>query len=135
MATKIFVNLPVRDLPASQKFFTALGYTFNPHFSDETGACMIISEDIYAMLLTHAKFKDFTPRPICDATQSTEVLLALSCENRAQVEDLVRRAVAAGGSTYAEPKDHGFMYQHGYQDLDGHIWELFYMDLSAVPSS
>jgi predicted lactoylglutathione lyase len=135
MATKIFVNLPVRDLAASQKFFAALGYTFNPQFSDETGACMVISEDIYTMLLTHAKFKEFTPRSICDATQSTEVLVCLSCENRAQVDELVGKAVAAGGSTYAEPKDYGFMYQHSYQDLDGHLWELVYMDPSAVQGS
>jgi uncharacterized protein len=132
MATKIFVNLPVNNLPKSIAFFTALGYTFNPQFTDETATCMIISEDIYAMLLTHDKFKTFTPKPISDAKKSTEVLICLSCETRAQVDDLVGKAVAAGGATYSEPKDYGFMYQHGYQDLDGHIWELMYMDPNAV---
>jgi len=135
MATKIFVNLPVKNLPNSMTFFKSLGYTFNPQFTDETAACMVISDDIYAMLLTHAKFKAFTPKAICDATQSTEVLVCLSCENRAQVDDFVRKAVAAGGSTYNQPQDYGFMYGHGFQDLDGHIWELMYMDPSAVKKS
>jgi len=134
MATKIFVNLPVKDLKRSVAFFTKLGYTFNPQFTDETAACMVISGDIYVMLLTRAKFKAFLPREkeVCDATRSTEALLALSCDSRGQVDDLVRKAVAAGGSTYAGAKDYGFMYQHGYQDLDGHIWELIYMDPKAV---
>ena len=132
MATKIFVNLPVKDLKKSMKFFTSLGYTFNPQFTDETAACMVISDDIYAMLLTHAKFKEFTPKAICDATKSTEVMIALSCESRQHVDDLVRKALAAGGSAYAERKDYGFMYQHGYQDPDGHIWELIYMEPGAV---
>lgn len=132
MATKIFVNLPVKDLNRSLKFFKSLGYAFNPQFTDETAACMVISEDIYAMLLTEPKFKEFTPKAICDATRSNEVLVALSCESRADVEELVRKAKAAGGTLYAEPKDYGFMYQHGYQDLDGHIWELIYMDPAHV---
>jgi predicted lactoylglutathione lyase len=134
MATKIFVNLPVTDLPRSMKFFTALGFKNNPQFTDDTAACMVISDDIYTMLLTHAKFKDFTPKAIADATKSTEVLVCLSCESRANVEELVKKAVAAGGSTYAEPKDYGFMYQHGFQDPDGHLWELVYMQPGAVPS-
>jgi predicted lactoylglutathione lyase len=133
MATQIFVNLPVKDLKKSITFFTQLGYTFNPQFTDETATCMVISEDIYTMLLTYPKFQSFTPNPICDATKSTEALICLSCESRKQVDDLVRKAVAAGGSTYNEPKDYGFMYGHAYQDLDGHIWELIYMDPSAVP--
>jgi predicted lactoylglutathione lyase len=132
MATKIFVNLPVKDLKKSMKFFSSLGYSFNPQFTDETAACMIVSDDIYAMLLTHAKFKQFTPKAICDATKSTEVLIALSCESRQHVDDLVRKATAAGGSVYAERKDYGFMYQHGFQDPDGHIWELVYMEPGAV---
>jgi hypothetical protein len=132
MATKIFVNLPVKDLNKSKAFFAALGYTFNPQFTDDTAACMVISDDIYAMLLTHEKFKQFTPRQIADASRSTEVLIALSCESRGHVEELVRKAVAAGGSNYADSKDYGFMYQHGFADLDGHIWELFYMDPSFV---
>jgi uncharacterized protein len=132
MSTKIFVNLPVKDLQKSMTFYSALGYTFNAQFTDHTAACMIISEDIYTMLLTEAKFKEFTPKPICDATKSTEVLVCLSCENRDAVNELVRKAVAAGGTTHADPKDYGFMYQHGYQDLDGHIWELVYMDPAAL---
>lgn len=129
---KIFVNLPVQDLAKSMDFFSLLGFTFNSQFTDDTAACMVISEDIYAMLLTHAKFKEFTPNPICDATKSTEVLVCLSCENRAAVDDMVRKAVAGGGKTYNQPQDHGFMYGHGFQDLDGHIWEVIYMEPSAV---
>lgn len=135
MATKIFVNLPVNDLKKSIEFFTQLGYSFNPQFTDETATCMIISEDIYAMLLTHEKFKAFTPKEICDATKSSEVLICLSCDSRDQVDDMVGKAVAAGGTTYNQPQDHGFMYGHGYQDLDGHIWELMWMDPGAVNQS
>ena len=133
MGTKIFVNLPVKSLDRSMEFFKRLGFSFNPHFTDETAACMVISDDIYAMLLTHAKFKAFTPKTICDATKSTEVLIALSCESRQHVDDLVRKAIAAGGSVYAERKDYGFMYQHGFQDPDGHIWELIWMDPKGIP--
>jgi predicted lactoylglutathione lyase len=132
MATKIFVNLPVKDLKKSIAFFTQLGYTFNPQFTDDTATCMVISADIYTMLLTYPKFQSFTPKPIADATKTTEVLVSLSCESRKHVDDLVRKAVAAGGSTYNEPQDHGFVYGHGYQDPDGHIWELIYMDPSHV---
>jgi len=132
MTTKIFVNLPVKDLKRSMEFFTKLGYKFNPQFTDETAACVIVSDDIYVMLLTHPKFKEFTPKAICDATKSTEVLVCLSCESRDNVNDMVGKAVAAGGMTYAPSKDYGFMYQHGFQDLDGHIWELIYMDPSAI---
>jgi predicted lactoylglutathione lyase len=135
MATKIFVNLPVKDLKKSIEFFTNLGYKFNPQFTDETATCMIIGEDIYVMLLTEPKFRMFTPKPICDATRSTEVLVALSMENRPAVDEMVRKAVAAGGTTYNDPQDHGFMYAHGFQDLDGHIWEVFFMEPSAVNAS
>src|SRR5262245_2676007 len=132
MATKIFVNLPVKDLKKSIEFFTKLGFTFNPQFTDETATCMIVGEDIFVMLLTHSKFKTFTPKQICDATKSSEVLVCLSSESRDQVNDMVHKAVAAGGTTYNQPQDHGFMYGHGFQDLDGHIWELIYMEPSAV---
>lgn len=132
MTTKIFVNLPVKDLKKSIKFFEALGYHFNPQFTDETAACLVISEDIYAMLLTHAKFKEFTPKSICDATKSTEVLVCLSVDSRAKVEELTQKALDAGGSRHAKPKDYGFMYQDGFQDLDGHIWELVYMNPEAA---
>ena len=132
MPTMIFVNLPVKNLDRSMAFYERLGFKNNPQFTDETAACMVISGEIFVMLLTEAKFKEFTPKRICDATQSTEVLLALSRDSRAGVDEMVKTAVAAGGSTYAEPKDHGFMYQHGFQDPDGHIWELIWMDPKAV---
>lgn len=132
MNTQIYVNLPVKNLNKSIEFFTQLGYTFNPRFTDETATCMIVSDAIFVMLLTEAKFKTFTPNAICDATKSTEVLVCLSCESRADVDEMVRIAVAAGGSTYNDPQDHGFMYAHGFQDLDGHIWELIYMEPDAV---
>jgi predicted lactoylglutathione lyase len=132
MATKIFVNLPVQDLTKSIEFFTRLDFKFNPQFTDKTAACMMVGEDIFVMLLTHDKFKTFTPKEICDATKSTEVLVCLSSESRAKVNEMVRKAVAAGGTTYNEPQDHGFMYGHGFQDLDGHTWELIYMEPSAI---
>jgi uncharacterized protein len=132
MATQIFVNLPVQSLKDSIAFFTQLGFQFNPQFTDETATCMIVSDTIFVMLLTHEKFQTFTPKPICDATKSTEVLVCLSVESRAAVDESIRKAVVAGGSTYNEPQDHGFMYAHGFQDLDGHIWEVIYMDPSAV---
>jgi predicted lactoylglutathione lyase len=134
MATQIFVNLPVEDLNRSVAFFTALGYSFNPQFTDENATCMIVSKDhIYVMLLVEKFFQTFTTKSIVDARTSTEVLLCLSCESRAQVDELVAKAVAAGGTTPTEAKDHGFMYQHAYQDLDGHVWELMYMEPGAVP--
>ena len=132
MSTIIFVDLPVKNLDKSIEFFTRLGYTFNPQFTDETATCMNISDDIFVMLLTEAKFKTFTPKAICDATKSTEVLVCLSCESREQVDEMVRKAIAAGGTTYNEPQDHGFMYGHGFQDLDGHILELIYMEPNAI---
>ncbi|MDU7469884.1 MAG: VOC family protein [Serratia marcescens] len=132
MATQIFVNLPVRDLPASMAFFTRLGFTFNPQFTDDTAACMVVSDTIYVMLLTHDKFRGFTPNPIGDAKQATEVLVCLSQPSRAAVDELVRKAVAGGGNTYHPPRDYGVMYGHGFQDLDGHIWGLMYMDPAAV---
>jgi len=133
MATQIFVNLPVKDLNKSVAFFTHLGYSFNPQFTDETATCMVISDTIYVMLLTWEKFQTFTPKAICDATKNTEVLVCLSCDSREAVDDIARKAVAAGGSTYNDPQDHGFMYAHGYQDLDGHIWELVHM--AGMPDS
>lgn len=135
MATKIFVNLPVKDLNQSIDFFTKLGFKFNPQFTDETATCMIVGEDIFVMLLTHDKFKTFTPKEICDATKSTEVLVCLSAESREAVDEMIRQAVTAGGTTYSKPQDHGFMYGHGFQDLDGHIWEIMFMEPSAVNQS
>ena len=132
MPRKIFVNLPVKDLNKSKQFFGKLGFSFNPQFTDETAACMVVSEDIFAMLLTHAKFKEFTPLPVADAGKSTEVLVCLSCESRAEVDDVVRKAVAAGGRTFKEPMDYGFMYAQSFQDPDGHIWEWIWMDPAHV---
>lgn len=128
MATQIFVNLPMKDLEKSVQFFTKLGYTFDPQFTDENATCMIVEENIFVMLLVESFFKTFTKKAVCDATKCTEVLMGLSAESRGKVDDLVAKAVAAGGTTPTEPKDHGFMYQHGYQDLDGHLWELFHME-------
>ncbi|HEU5240121.1 MAG TPA: VOC family protein [Pyrinomonadaceae bacterium] len=132
-ATKIFVNLPVRDLDKAKDFFAKLGYGFNAQFTDDTAASMIVSDHIYVMLLTHDKFQQFTPKEICDATKSSEALICLSCESRAKVDEQVRKAVAAGGTTYTAAKDYGFMYGHGFQDLDGHIWELIWMDPNGAP--
>lgn len=127
MARQIFVNLPVADLQASIAFFTRLGFHFNPEYTDDTATCMIIGDNIFAMLLTRERFAEFTPLPVSDAHAATEVLVALALESRGAVDTMVSEAVAAGGSTYNDPQDHGFMYGHGFQDLDGHIWELVHM--------
>jgi predicted lactoylglutathione lyase len=132
MPQMIFVNLPVKNLDKSVTFFKALGFSFNPQFTDETATCMVISDTIFAMLLTHEKFASFSPKPITDTSQSIEVLTCLSRDSREAVDAMVKAAVAAGGSTYKEPQDHGFMYGHGFQDLDGHVWELVWMDPGAV---
>lgn len=132
MATKIFVNLPVGDLKASLNFFQQLGYSFNPQFSDDTAACMVISEDIYAMLLTHQKFAQFTPRPVADATKATEVIICLSCDSKEDVNTMMDKALAAGATETREPQDYGFMFGRSYTDPDGHIWELMWMDTAAV---
>jgi len=128
MIKQIFVNLPVADLKASIAFFTRLGFTFNPQFTDETGTCMIVGDNIFAMLLTRERFAGFAPHPPADARAATEVLLALQLDTREAVDAMVREAVAAGGNTYSAPQDHGFMVQHGFQDLDGHVWEVFQMN-------
>jgi predicted lactoylglutathione lyase len=133
MATKIFVNLPVKDLNKSKEFFTKLGFTFNPQFTDDKAACLIIGENIYAMLLVEPFFKTFTKKEICDAKRNTEVLLAIDAPSREKVDEMVKKAVEAGGSIYMEPQDYGWMYGHSFADLDGHQWEVFYMDESAIP--
>lgn len=132
MATQIFVNLPVKDLKKSMDFFTQLGYSFNAQFTDDKAACMVISESIFAMLLTEPFFKSFTNKEINDTSKSAQVIVCLSSESRATVDELVSKAVAAGGTTPKAAQDHGFMYSHGFEDLDGHIWETVYMDPSAV---
>lgn len=132
MATQIFVNLPVKDLKRSVEFFTKLDYKFNPQFTDENATCMIVGENIFVMLLVESFFKTFTKKELCDATRSTEVLLCVSADSRAKVNQLVAQAVAAGATTPSESKDYGFMYQHGFEDLDGHLWELIYMEPGAA---
>ncbi|MCM5681117.1 VOC family protein [Schlegelella sp. S2-27] len=131
MHQQIFVNLPVKNLEESKAFFAQLGFTFNPQFTDHNAACMIVGDNIYAMLLVEAYFQTFTKKPVADAKRSTEVLLCLSCDSRAQVDELVAKAVTAGGAAPNAPQDHGFMYGHGFEDLDGHVWELVYMEPNA----
>jgi predicted lactoylglutathione lyase len=133
MARKIFVNLPIKDMGRSQAFFRALGFSFNPQFTNEQGACMVIAEDSFVMLLVEPFFKTFIKKPISDAKKSTEVLVCLSCESRGEVDALVKKALAAGGTAPNAPQDHGFMYGHGFEDLDGHVWELMWMDPAAAP--
>lgn len=132
MSRMIFVNLGVKDLPRSRAFFDALGFSFNEKFSDDTAACMVVSDTIFVMLLTEPKFQSFTPKPMADAHSSTEVMNCLSCESREEVDSMVAKAVAAGGTTFNEPKDHGFMYYHAFSDPDGHIWEIMWMDPAAA---
>ncbi len=133
MSRQIFVNLPIKDMQRTRAFFDALGFSFNPQFTNEQGACMVIADNIFAMLLVEPFFQTFTRKKIADATQTTEVLVCLSCESRAEVDEMVRKAIAAGGTAPNPAQDHGFMYGHGFTDLDGHIWELAYMDPAALP--
>lgn len=135
MVTKIFVNLPVKDLTRSKEFFTKLGFSFNEQFTDENAACLVLGENIFAMLLTESFFKSFTNKNIADANKTTEVLLAIDAESRNKVNEMVKKAVENGGSIYREPVDHGWMYQHSFADPDGHQWEVLYMDESAVPQT
>lgn len=135
MTTKIFVNLPVKDLPKSMDFYKKLGYSFNMNFTDDTAACLVISEEIYAMLLTHPKFKSFIRKEIADATKTIGVLLALAMESRERVNQIADMAEKSGGKQARPPEDHGFMYTRIIEDPDGHIWEFFWMDEKAVPTS
>ncbi len=132
-ARKIFVNLAVRDLDKTTAFFATLGFAFDARFTDDKAACMIISEDAYVMLLKEPFFKGFTTRAICDTRTQTEALLALSCRSRAEVDEMVAKAVAAGGHHAMPAQDHGFMYAWSFYDLDGHHWEVLWMDEAAVP--
>lgn len=134
MSKQIFVNLPVKDLAKTQAFFSALGFQYNAQFTNELAACMVVSENISVMLLTEPFFQTFTKKPVADARQTTEVLLCLSCDSRAEVDALVAKALAAGGTAPNPVQDHGFMYAHGFEDIDGHQWELVYMDMSATPA-
>ena len=133
MASKIFLNLAVKDLKRSIDIFTTLGFSFNPQFTDEHATCMIIGENIFVMLVTEQRFKDFTKKEICNAHKNTEVLIAIDADSREKVDEMVKTAVDAGGSIYMEPQDHGWMYGHSFADLDGHQWEIMYMDENAIP--
>jgi predicted lactoylglutathione lyase len=134
MHRQIYVNLAVQDLPRARRFFEQLGLGFDARYSNDAGACLVLGENIYAMLLRQEFFKTFTDKPLCEPAAATEVLVCLSCDSRAEVDDIVARARAAGGRVPREPQDHGFMYAHGFEDLDGHIWELVYMDADAAPA-
>ncbi len=132
MSRMIFVNLPVRDLQKSMEFFTALGFTYNQQFTDDKAACMIISDQAFVMLLSEPFFRGFTKNQICDTSTHTEALFALSCESRAEVDQIVRKAIDAGGRHALDPQDHGFMYSWSFYDIDGHHWEVLWMDPKAV---
>jgi uncharacterized protein len=132
MARKIFVNLAVHELQKSMEFFSTLGFTFNRQFTDDKAACMVISDEAFVMLLSEPFFKSFTKREQCDTSRATEALLALSCNSRAEVDEIVRKAIDAGGEHAMNPQDHGFMYGWSFYDLDGHHWEVLWMDPNAV---
>jgi predicted lactoylglutathione lyase len=125
---KMFVNLPVRDLKKSMAFFSSLGFSFNPKFTDDNAACMIVSDEGFVMLLTEPFFRNFTKRELCDTSRQTEALVALSCSSRPEVDEMLKKAEAAGGRPAMDPQDHGFMYASSFCDLDGHHWEVFWMD-------
>ena len=134
MTRQIFVNLAVKDLNKTIEFFTKLGFKFNPQFTDENATCMIIENDSYVMLLVEKFFKSFIPgKEICDATKNTETLMGLSAESREKVDEMLSKAVAAGGTEYRQAQDYGWMYARAFQDIDGHIWEIVFMDESAMP--
>lgn len=132
MKTKIFVNIPVKELNKSVDFFTKLGFNFNPQFTDENATCMIVGEDIFVMLLVEKFFKSFTKKEICDTSKSTEAILALSVESREKVDQMIDKAVGAGGSEPREKQDHGWMYGRSFEDIDGHLWEVFFMEESTI---
>lgn len=133
MAKQMFLNLPVKDLDASVGFFTALGFSFNPDFTDENATCMIVNDNAFVMLLVENFFKTFTSKPLADARSTTEAIMSLSLDSREAVDELVRTALTAGGTPSEEAQDYGFMYTHSFQDPDGHLWEVFWMDPAGPP--
>ena len=136
MAKQLFVNLPVRDLRAAKAFYEAIGAVNNPQFSDDTAACMVWSDTIFVMLLTHPKWAVFTTKPVVDAHAASEVMLALSADDRAAVDTMLAAVAGAGGKVDVNPpQDHGFMYGRSFEDLDGHIWETVFVDLSQMPKA
>jgi predicted lactoylglutathione lyase len=134
MATQIFVNLPVKDLDKAVEFFTALGFSFNPDYTDENATCMIINDNAFVMLLVEGFFKTFTSKDIVDASGSTEAIMAFSVDSREGVDDMFNKALAAGGKESQPAQDYGFMYSHSFQDLDGHLWEVMWMDPAGPPA-
>ncbi len=133
MVNRIYVNLPVKDLKRSMEFFSKLGFSYNEQFTNDKAACLILGVNFYAMLLQEDFFKTFTKKEISDANKTTEVLIALDLNSRKEVDEMVAKAVKAGGTIYRDPDDHGWMYGHSFADLDGHQWEVGYMDLNAIP--
>ncbi|HSC39340.1 MAG TPA: VOC family protein [Chitinophagaceae bacterium] len=132
MATKMFLNLPVKNLPKSIAFFTRLGFTFNAQFTDDKATCMIIGEDIFVMLLVEPFFLGFTKKQICDTAKSNEAIIGLSADSKAKTDEMADKAIKAGATAIGEPNDQGFMYSRSFHDLDGHFWEVFYMDPAAI---
>jgi len=132
MITNIFVNLPVKDLNKTVEFFTKLGFTFNPQFTDENATCMIVGKDIFVMLLVEKFFKTFTKKEISDTTKNTEAIVALSAQSREEVDQMMEKVLNAGGREARDPQDHGWMYGRSFEDINGHLWEIFYMDESAM---
>jgi uncharacterized protein len=133
MAKKIFINLPVSNLQTAMAFYTAIGFTNNPQFTDETAACMVLTEEIYVMLLIHSKFSQFTKKEIGNTVKNASVINSLSVDSNEEVNTMVENVLKAGGTEPHEAKDYGFMLQRSFEDLDGHLWEVFYMDLSKFP--
>lgn len=133
MSKKIFINLPVSDLKKSMDFYSAIGFTNNPQFTDETAACMVLTDEIFVMLLTHAKFKEFTKKEIGNTVKTASVINSLSVDSNKEVNSMIEKALKAGGKESNEAKDYGFMQQRSFEDLDGHLWEVVYMDLSKFP--
>ncbi|WP_400163653.1 VOC family protein [Brevibacillus sp. TJ4] len=131
-AKQIYVNLPVKDLQKSMEFFTRLGFTFDPNFTDDKAGCLVIGDNIYAMLISEPLFRTFTKKEITDAAKTTEVIVALSANSKEEVDELVQKALEAGGSFSNDVVDHGFMYYGSFQDLDNHMWEILYMDPNAA---
>lgn len=135
MTTKIFVNLPVKDLNRAVEFFTKLGFKFNPQFTDKNATCMIISEDIFVMLLVEEFFKTFTKKEICNTSKNIEAIIALSAESRENVDEMINKAIEARGIEPRKPQDDGWMYDRAFEDIDGHLWEITYMDESSLKSN
>jgi len=132
VAKQIFVNLPVKDLGKTIEFFKKLGFEFNPQFTDENATCMVVNDNIFVMLLVEKFFKTFTQKEICDTTKNTEVIIALSTESREKVDQMLENVIKAGGKESREPQDHGWMYGRSFEDLNGHLWEIIYMDEKAL---